>query len=220
MSERGPHAGNAPTSRWLSKAMKIVDGLRSRVGASRRQFAVFALLILVASALWARPGAMLLWNRLRIITGMPRMAIANEDPELLAQGDEAPPEALDAGRWVRLDDSLRRDPFASFAAGAAADVRSDEPGSNPSGSTPEKTVEWLGSVASLLRLTGTAKGLGTAVLDGRVRALGKTFEAHGAAFRLTEVRSGAVVLEVRVIGDDAGAFFLLDRSEAVLTQGP
>ena len=33
--------------------------------------------------MWARPAGLLIWNRLRIITGMPRMAIADQDPKML-----------------------------------------------------------------------------------------------------------------------------------------
>ena len=58
----------------------------------------------------ARPAGMLLWHRLRIITGMPRMAVANPEPRQAMPSSGA--GRLGAPRFLELDSRLARDPFA------------------------------------------------------------------------------------------------------------
>jgi hypothetical protein len=68
----------------------------------------------------------------------------------------------------------------------------------------------------MIRLSGTAKGLGTALLDGAVRSVGDSVESGSLAFTLREVRSGSVLLESLGGGGQAGTLVLLDRSGARL----
>ena len=195
---------------FRERFFRVVDALRSRVGASRRQFALFSLLLLVACTFWARPAGMLIWHRLRIVTGMPRMAIANEDPEMVASVDADAPASLQAGREVTLDRSLRRDPFRSrFDEGGEPSAVLEPVGA---GTESRHQIDHLTRQIAGLRLSGTSKGLGSAVVDGRVRVVGSTFKVEGLDCRLLEVGPGSVLIEAFMPGDRLeGHRFLVDR---------
>ena len=195
------------------RSIHLIDGICTKIGASRRQFGIFALLLVVACTFWARPAGMLIWHRLRIVTGMPRMAIANEDPDVLASMDMPEPDLIDVGREVRLDQNLLRDPFlpgetdgerGGSTTGEANDAEFDL----------KIRVEALTERASGIRLSGTSRGLGTAVLDGRVTVLGAELQTQDINYRLIEVRSGSVVIEVSMPGEEQWVRFLLDRKGA------
>ncbi len=200
-------------STFTRRVVVLIDGICTKIGASRRQFGIFALLLAVACTFWARPAGMLIWHRLRIVTGMPRMAIANEDPDVLASVDVPEPDMIDAGREVRLDQNLLRDPFLPGSAG-------DEQGGFRAGGAngpefdSEARIQALAERASGIRLSGTSRGLGTAVLDGRVTVLGAESKTQEIDYRLVEVRSGSVVIDVSVPGEEQWFRFLLDREGA------
>lgn len=193
----------------------VLGAMRRKLGASRGQFLAFSLLFAVAATLWARPAATLLWDRLRIITGIPRMAVADENPEIIADVGPTRPKRLDAGRAVLLDAVLLRDPFNRNSNGGGSPsgnlTRPGSPGSNIDG---YERTEQLMAAASSIRLSGTAKGLGTALLDGRARAIGDDHEAGGFTFRLVEVHTGLVVLETGSDDGEDRKRFLLDRNGA------
>ena len=197
-----------------------IDRLRVRMGASRGQFATFSLLLAVAGILMARPAGMLLWHRLRIITGMPRMAVANQDPVQVARA-ESIPDRLDPGRPIILDQMLVRDPFmaplpesdqSSANLPAVTRERSDEPVVIDLDAASDRVIR----AVSMIRLSGTAKGLGTALLDGAVRSIGDSVESGSLVFTLREVRSGSVLLESNEAVGQPGVVVLLDRSGARL----
>ena len=197
-----------------------IDRLRVRMGASRGQFATFSLLLAVAGILMARPAGMLLWHRLRIITGMPRMAVANQDPVQVARA-ESIPDRLDPGRPIILDQMLVRDPFmaplpesdrSSENLLAVNRERSDEPVVIDLDAASDRLIR----AVSMIRLSGTAKGLGTALLDGAVRSVGDSVESGSLVFTLREVRSGSVLLESNEAVGQPGVLVLLDRSGARL----
>ena len=193
----------------------VLATIRRKLGASPRQLMIFGLLLAVAGTMWARPAATLLWHRLRIITGMPRMAVADEDPELVADAGEQGPERLDAGEAVELDEILHRDPFKRTSTFTMMTVAgSSETGSGGMREVRELDPDSLVSIASNIRLTGTAKGLGTALLDGRARAIGDHHEAGGALFRLAEVMTGVVILETTSKDGTVTYRFQLDKSGA------
>ena len=200
------------------RLLSLVDEACSRMGASRRQFGILALLLVVACTFWARPAGMLIWHRLRIVTGMPRMAVANEDPDVLAQVDFDPPELIDAGRKVELDDTLVRDPFlADESSGDGGEVVAGNEGSD-TGLDPDAHIQLLTGLTAQIRLSGTSRGLGSAVLNGRVSVLNAEFHTGDVDYRLLEVRSGAVVLEVSLPDAEQWFRFLLNREGAVLMQ--
>ncbi|MCH2144306.1 MAG: hypothetical protein MK082_04060 [Phycisphaerales bacterium] len=211
----GMQDGGGESSGLWKRACSFGESLRIRCGASRRQFAVFALLTMVAATLWARPAGLLIWHRLRIITGMPRMAIANEDPKLVAEAGGERPEALDAGRPVRLDVDLRRDPFLQPGSVRTVVLLDDgDRGVLDVPESPEPAFLQMVPIVETIRLSGTAKGLGTAVLDGRARLLGSRFEKDGLTFTLREVRSSAVLLDVSRPDAEEVFTFILDRGGA------
>ncbi|MDG2030695.1 MAG: hypothetical protein P8J45_06805 [Phycisphaerales bacterium] len=201
------------TSTLRQRSILLIDGICTKIGASRRQFGVFSLLLVVACTFWARPAGMLIWHRLRIVTGMPRMAIANEDPDVLASMDIPEPDLIDAGREVRLDQNLLRDPFligstdGEQGSGTAS-------GANDAELDLKARMQALTERASRIRLSGTSRGLGTAVLDGRVTVLGAESKTQDIDYRLIEVRSGSVVIDVSMPGEEQWVRFLLDRERA------
>ena len=198
----------------MARLKGLLESTRLRFGASKRQFAVFTLLTMVAATMWARPAGLLIWHRLRIITGMPRMAVANEDPEMVARTDFDGPESLDAGKPVRLDEHLLRDPFTVRKTVDSLVVIPDGGVSAPdeAESGRDHHLEIVRELTGNITISGTARGLGTAVLDGRVRSLGTSFEKDGVVFTLVEVRSGAVLLEAASGPDGVGFRFLVDRA--------
>ena len=194
--------------------------LRQKLGASPRQFAIFGFLLLIVAGLWARPAATLLWHRLRIITGMPRMAVADDDPEEIAKADFNTPEPLDVGRPVELDVILRRDPFKKRSSGVQHAASADSgTASELSAEMETERLERVTLAASSIRLSGTARGLGTALLNDRARVLGESFDVTGLSFRLVEVGTGSVVLEGALPGEDSIHRFRLDRTGAQLISG-
>jgi hypothetical protein len=216
MKRHEHHDESGRTDGFQHRVLVFVDAACSRMGASRRQFGIFALLLAVACTFWARPAGMLIWHRLRIVTGMPRMAVANEDPDVIAQVDFDPPELMDAGRKVELDEALLRDPFlAGSSDGDGGETASSAQDAND-GSDDRDHVQLLTGLASQIRLSGTSRGLGSAVLDGRVSVLNAEIRTEDVDYRLVEVRSGAVVVEVSLPDAEQWLRFLLDREGAVL----
>ena len=176
-----------------------MERLRVRLGASNRQFMVFGLLLLTAGVMMARPAGMLLWHRLRIISGMPRTAIADQDPKIVAARTAPTFEPVYEGRRIRLDSELFRDPFdrpPSETVSQVTTVASDlqERGALPPGDMADRSR--LIETISGIRLTGTAKGLGTALVNGSVRTVGTHFEVSEYTFKLIAVETGVIRLEV------------------------
>lgn len=213
MNEHETDHGHENAPDLGTRTLRVIDSLRGRVGASRRQFVVFAALLMVACGFWARPAGSLIWHRLRIVTGMPRMAIANEDPERLADAGPANVDPVDAGLRIALDTALLRDPFEdpSVPVATTPEEQVASPAETP---TTRPQLDRLRERIDGIRLTGTSRGLGSAVLDGRVRVVSDSFLLDEHRLVLEEVRSGAVVLATPA--DRAGRVhrFLLDRNGA------
>ena len=196
-----------------------LERIRVGLGASHRQFMIFGLLLLTGGFMMARPAGMLLWHRLRIISGMPRTAIADQDPEIVAARSGPSLDPVNEGRAIQLDVSLIRDPFDSPAfqpvqvTTTSISDQSEVIASNPL-TSPEQSS--LVEVLSGMRLTGTAKGLGTALVDGSVRAIGSRFDVSEYTFELIAVDAGAIHLAV--IGNPLfeGWRCIVDREGAML----
>lgn len=200
------------SSHWFFVGL---NKIRMKTGASPRQFAIFGLLLMVAGGLWARPAAVLMWHRLRIITGMPRMALADEDPEEVVQAQIDVPDRLDFGKPVYLDDVLERDPFKRRVVATAFSKNSmNETVRQNRDKNATERGERIAAAASTIQLSGTAKGLGTALLNGRVRQIGQGFTVGEFTFTLAEVQTGAVVLEGVFSDGDQVYRFQLDRNGA------
>jgi hypothetical protein len=69
---------------------------------------------------------------------------------------------------------------------------------------------------SSIRLTGTAKGLGTALVDGSVRSIGARFDVSDYTFQLTSVHAGTIHLEVVENPVFNGWRCIVDREGATL----
>jgi hypothetical protein len=69
---------------------------------------------------------------------------------------------------------------------------------------------------SSVRLTGTAKGLGTALVDGSVRSIGGRFDVSDYTFELIAVEAGAIHLKVVQNPVFEGLRCILDRDGAML----
>ena len=102
-------------------AVRLGTLLRS----TRARYALLGLTFAVAGLMIARPAGMLLWHRLRIITGMPRMAVANPEPRLATTSPGA--GRPDATGSLELDARLVRDPFSEWIPEPSEDAsdRSD-----------------------------------------------------------------------------------------------
>lgn len=197
----------------------FVERLRVRLGASHRQFMVFGLLVLTGGVMMARPAGMLLWHRLRIISGMPRTAIADQDPKIIAARSAPDFEPVSEGREIQLDVSLLRDPFdmpslPPVQVVTTLDDQSLLTSDPPARISPEQSR--LVEAISSIRLTGTAKGLGTALVDGSVRTIGARFDVSDYTFQLTSVHAGAIHLEVVENPVFNGWRCIVDREGATL----
>ena len=197
----------------------FAERLRVRLGASQRQFMVFGLLVLTGGVMMARPAGMLLWHRLRIISGMPRTAIADQDPKIIAAQTGPDFEPVSEGRVIQLDVSLLRDPFDTPSLQPVQVVTALENdslvASAPSARISPEQSRLVDAISSI-RLTGTAKGLGTALVDGSVRSIGARFDVSDYTFQLTSVHAGAIHLKVVENPVFNGWRCIVDREGAIL----
>jgi len=191
---------------------KIID---SR--AIRRRKGLIVAAASLATVAWVTPLGLLLWARIRILTSIPKTAIA-DDTLAQAPKNDQPPEldpGLPGGEWTL------RDPFqvdsAVFpkpkqqtpaSAGRGAQASTNEPATQPvvtvePGSSDDTTesvepgpYEAAKVSAGTFRVQSAGNGLVSAVIDGKVRRVGEVLSsADGNAFRLIKVIDGGVVLE-------------------------
>lgn len=203
----GPHA-NAPKKPATGGAFAWMR--------SRR----FALTMVTAFAViaWAKPMGLLLWARLRILTSIPKTAIA-DDPAKAP--DAAPPVIeLDTGlpsAGARLIDPFRIEPHMPPTSD---NPMPSQPSIVPSQKSDEQSTEVQAPAAfeparraaERFRLQTAGRGLSMAVIDGRTYRIGDALEsADGLKFVLLEVLESAAVLghegqrfEIRMRGASVG----------------
>ena len=181
-----------PSSSMLSRVGSWTRGPRGSI-VLLSAFTVIAL---------AKPMGLLLWARIRILTSLPKTAIA-DDPTTPNKGPELVPD-LDPELPTTLE--FRSDPFwidphsypnATFAVPNAVNVES-VPKVEPV--TVEEThgidIEAARLATERFRLQSAGRGLSMAVIDGRMYRIGDALEGAGdMRFVLTEVLEGRVVLE-------------------------
>jgi len=185
--------------------------MRSRKGA-------LVLVSAFAVVAWAKPMGLLLWARLRILTSIPKTAIA-DDPAKEA-GKKEPAVELDAG--LPGAGAAFIDPF-SIERHTPRSPDNQTP-SQPSIAPTQKRDEGTAEVPALevfeaarraaerFRLQSAGRGLSMAVIDGRTYRIGDALEgADGVKFVLLEVIEGAAVLghgeqriEIRMRGVGSG----------------
>jgi hypothetical protein len=168
-----------------------------------RRVRTLAFTLAVASVLWAKPMGLLLWARIKILTNIPRTAIADPGdgaPVLVRnRPDLAEPQELRVpGRPAtdpfRIDDTafpIPERPAETSPRGAKA------AGGNAEEIDPSAVREReRAAMAAAFRVQAAGEGMGIAVIDGRTVKVGQSIDGRdGTAFRLVAVRGEGVVLE-------------------------
>lgn len=178
---------------------------------TRRHRRALALTAVLGAVVWAKPMGLLLWARIRILTSIPKTAIADE-PGALVQRDNEPAE-IDTGLPEAL--ILTTDPFAIDATVFPSQTDSAEtaPVATPSfkPETPKSEdrgpdgPEVARRAAERFRLQSAGAGLTTAVIDGRTYRIGDIIDGFGgASFTLVEVREQSVVLDCDGVAYEIG----------------
>ncbi|MEY3022598.1 MAG: hypothetical protein RIS86_1796 [Planctomycetota bacterium] len=179
------------------RAGDLLRWMRGRKGA-------LALVAMFAVVAWAKPMGLLLWARIRILTSIPKTAIA-DDPAQAPAADEPPPE-LETGLPVSSEgasgtfDPFRIDPnrFPTSDDPPAAPPEA-EPAPKSDGPTADdlrlEAIDMARRASERFRLQSAGKGLAFAVIDGRTHRIGDLVEGvEGITFTLLEVREGSALL--------------------------
>lgn len=202
------------------KRHQFMDSTTMRWLSNRRN----ALLVVAGLGLviWAKPMGLLLWSRIRILTTIPRTAIADDavasapKPKLPPEFDPQLPAVVAAARdpfrvdpaYFPSEQDLRNAQAAAAALAnpaVAAASSNAEPivettAANPSplelaDERPPAEYERLRVAAESLRVQSAGKGLETAVVDGRAVRVGDLLPtAGGDEFVLVEVVAGGIVV--------------------------
>lgn len=191
---RRPAPSAAPAT-WFARA-------RASFRTDRRARALVFTLA-VASVVWAKPMGLLLWARIKILTNIPRTAIAEPDggaPVLVRERpDLAEPQELRVpGRPAtdpfRIDDTVfpvPAPPAETSRTGAKATAGNAEEVDPAQVRERERAA-----MAASFRVQAAGQGMEIAVVGGRTLRVGQSIEgSDGTAFRLVEVRGDGVVLE-------------------------
>ncbi len=172
----------------------------------RRRNTVLATLVLaVPIAALAQPLGLLLWARIRLLTSIPRTAMATEAEERMA-AIPAPPSFPDLPNadlpTPGLRDPLAINPRHFPKATRPQPLTETAPKSGPGPADDEERAaavlrERLAGVVGRLRVQGLVPGRGVALIDGRVRRIGESFPASvdGTTVRLVAVEQSMVVVE-------------------------
>jgi hypothetical protein len=191
--------------------------------AIRRRKGLIVAVASLAMVAWVTPLGLLLWARIRILTSIPKTAIA-DDTLAQAPKNDQPPEldpGLPGGEWTlrdpfQVDSAVFPKPATQSPAGRGStntnpanegttqSVVTVEPAvSGETGETGE-TVESIEpqpyeaakASAGTFRVQSAGNGLVSAVIDDKVRRVGETLTStDGRAFKLVKVIDGGVVLE-------------------------
>lgn len=177
--------------------------------APRSRKIALALVTCVALLIWAKPMGLLLWARIRILTNIPKTAIAEPTAEQASKPVQ--PSELDP-KLPAIGADLR-DPFSVdgkvFPLPSAA-VTTPQPESTvvhhetadpvetteePVESTAPSRYETLRASAETVRVNSAGAGLQVAVIDNKVVRIGDTVtSSDGTAFTLVGVLEAGVVL--------------------------
>ena len=197
--------------------------------ASRRNTVLSGLVLAIPMAALAQPLGLLLWARLRLLTTIPRTAMATEDPSRLAVV-EVPvfPDLPESG----LDEVIQRDPLRiSPRHFPRATPSPKEPVVVPKSAAEEVEEEdrekqlmqeRLASIVSEIHVQVLIPGRGVALIDGQACKVGGEVptKVDGILFRLLEVRMGSVVIEagghefeIRLIAGGNGSVVIRPEGE-------
>lgn len=208
-STSGDSAGPRPAPTGTGGG--ILARMRSRNGA-------LVLVSAFAVIAWAKPMGLLLWARLRILTSIPKTAIADDPANPPAQSEPKPefdpglPGAgaafIDPFRIERHTPSMSDNPTPSQPSIVPTQKRDE-------GTVEVQALEVLEAArraAERFRLQSAGRGLSMAVIDGRTIRVGDAIESvDGHRFVLLEVLEGGAVLghgdariEIRMRGANTG----------------
>lgn len=177
-------------------------GAASVIGWMRRRRRTLGILALFSVVAWAKPMGLLLWARIRILTSIPKTAIADE--ETLADTRPAPIE-IDSGLTIgpsTVLDPFRVDPtvFPMTPATTVPTATTGEPLKVQVDPAESKRLEQQVAAqraADRFRLGSAGAGLSMALIDGRMYRIGDSIEStDGMRFTLVEIRDGSVLLEL------------------------
>lgn len=198
-----PKASSTPSSKQGS----------SRRGIPRSRQITLVVVACLGLLVWAKPMGLLLWARIRILTSIPKTAIA--DPEVAQAPKPSQPNELDP--LLPGTDALLRDPFrvdasvfpapkaAEAPAGTRAEAarprtpepeqKSTETEPNPDESAVPPAYEEMRLAAESLRVQSAGAGLSIAIIQDKALRVGDTVTTtDGVDFTLVKVLDGAVVM--------------------------
>ena len=173
--------------------------------ASRRNTVLSGLVLAIPMAALAQPLGLLLWARLRLLTTIPRTAMATEDPSKLAvvEGSRCSRTCPSRGWTTRSGgihfESVRAtSPDPHLLLWRPRLHRSRRSQNVEEEDREEQLVqERLASIVSEIRVQGLIPGRGVALIDGRACKVGDEVptKVDGVTFRLLQVRMGSVVID-------------------------
>jgi hypothetical protein len=179
-----------------------------QVTADKRRFRALVAVCAVGVVVWAKPMGLFIWARMRLITGIPRTAMADEP--IAADAPKAPEPSLQAPIAVALDDSTDRDPFLVSGAiypkpiipddFSEGDGKSDPRPADDPEEAEKRLTNRLREMAAEFRLEALMSGLPVAVINGSTVEVGQAIPAKdgsGVEFRLIEIRQRSVILEAQ-----------------------
>lgn len=186
--------------------------------AIRRRKGLIVAVASLAMVAWVTPLGLLLWARIRILTSIPKTAIA-DDTLARAPKNDQPPEldpGLPGGEWTlrdpfQVDSAVFPRPQTQSPAGRGStnspnqgttqSVVTVEPAASGEGDESVESIEpqpyeVAKASAGTFRVQSAGNGLVSAVIDDKVRRVGETLTSgDGRAFKLVKVIDGGVVLE-------------------------
>lgn len=185
----------------MKSSIGTSSGAASLLGWMRRRRRVLGVVAMFAVVAWAKPMGLLLWARIRILTSIPKTAIADDQPMVAASDTPLELETgLPIGPSASLD-PFRVDPtvFPMTPAPASRNESVREPlkeSADPAESMRLEQQVAARRAADRFRLGSAGAGLSMALIDGRMYRVGDSIESSdGVRFTLVEVRDGSVMLE-------------------------
>jgi hypothetical protein len=187
----------------IERIRTVATPMLRRLG--RRRTVLAGLVLAVPIAALAQPLGLLLWARIRLLTSIPRTAMATESEEAVASVP-APPAFPDLPN-ADLPVPGLRDPLAisprHFPRVNRPQVLTETSPKSRLGTVDDEERaaavlrERLASIVGRLRVQGLVPGRGVALIDGRVRRIGESFPAavDGTTVRLVAVEQSMVVVE-------------------------
>ena len=190
------------------------------LGKDRRGGLVIALLLAVPFVAWAQPLGLLFWARLRLLTDLPRTALATEEAKTVVV---VPPVEFPELPDVGFDGDSSRDPLRISPhhfprangehAGTANSAKSDPDGAdNPHWRMTRRS--YLTSLVEKIRLQALITGKSIAIIDDRTYRVGELLDSEameGEQVTLQSVGRNSVIVEVdgfefeiRLVGGGTG----------------